>query len=82
MNSFSHFATQSLAGELLSREDAFAVLQTADEELSDLLHAAFTVREKFFWAKGQNLRLTKRSQRLMPGRLQLLFTVLHLQSSY
>ena len=51
MNSFSHFATQSLAGELLSREDAFAVLQTADEELSDLLHAAFTVREKFFGRK-------------------------------
>ena len=42
MNNFSHLATKSLAGELLSREEAFSVLQTADENLSELLDAAFT----------------------------------------
>jgi len=66
MNSFSHFATQSLAGELLLREDAFAVLQTADKELSDLLQAAFAVREKFFGRKVKICVLQNASSGLCP----------------
>ncbi len=51
MNNFSHLTTKSLAGELLSREEAFSVLNTPDEDLTELLNAAFTVREKFFGRK-------------------------------
>lgn len=48
MTDFSRLATTSLAGEPLSHNDALAVLQTEDRDLSALLDAAFQVREKFF----------------------------------
>jgi len=51
MTDFSRLATTSLAGDRLSRDDAFAVLQTEDRDLSALLNAAFQVREKFFGRK-------------------------------
>ena len=51
MTDFSRLATISLAGDRLSRDDAFAVLQTEDRDLSALLNGAFQVREKFFGRK-------------------------------
>ncbi|HZT35718.1 MAG TPA: biotin synthase BioB, partial [Nitrososphaera sp.] len=51
MNDFSHLAQQSLTGAALSREEARAVLQSADEHLPDLLQAALTVRERFWGRK-------------------------------
>lgn len=51
MTNFSRLATTSLAGDRLSRNDALAVLQTEDRDLSALLDAAFQVREKFFGRK-------------------------------
>lgn len=51
MTDFSRLATTSLAGDRLSRNDALAVLQTEDRDLSALLDAAFRVREKFFGRK-------------------------------
>lgn len=51
MTDFSRLATISLAGDRLSHDDAFAVLQTEDRDLSALLNAAFQVREKFFGRK-------------------------------
>jgi biotin synthase len=51
MNDFSYLAQQSLAGAALSREEARAVLHSADERLPDLLQAALTVRERFWGRK-------------------------------
>ena len=51
MDHFSPLAEKALAGIALSREEALAVLQTADSELPELLRAAFTVRERFWGRK-------------------------------
>ena len=51
MTDFSILAQKSLAGESLSKEEAFCVIQTADENLRDLLSAAFTVRQRSFGRK-------------------------------
>lgn len=48
---FPTLARKSLAGGALSRDDAFAVIQTADTNLRELLSAAFTVRERSFGRK-------------------------------
>jgi biotin synthase len=47
-------AEQSLAGELISREDALAVLHAPDDELLEQLAAAYRVRRHFF---GNRVRL-------------------------
>lgn len=51
MTDFSTFARKSLTAEALSRDEAFAVIQTADEHLRELLNAAFTVRQRSFGRK-------------------------------
>jgi biotin synthase len=51
MNPFAHLAAKSLSGEALSRDEAFWVLQSSDEQLRELLEAAFTVREHFHGRK-------------------------------
>lgn len=51
MTDFSALARTSLGGEALSRADAFAVLQTADASLRELLNAAFSVRQRTFGRK-------------------------------
>lgn len=51
MNPFAHLAATSLSGEALSRDEAFSVLQSPDEQLRELLQAAFTVRERFHGRK-------------------------------
>jgi biotin synthase len=48
MDDFSDLAQKSLAGTALSREEALAVLQSAERRLPELLGAALTVRERFF----------------------------------
>lgn len=45
-NPYAPLAARSLAGEALTRDEARGVLATPDEQLSDLLSAAFTVRER------------------------------------
>lgn len=66
MNSFSRLAQKSLAGETLSRDEAFAVLQCADEQLRDLLWAAFAVRERFFGRKVKSSLLQNARSGLCP----------------
>ena len=51
MTDMSALARTSLAGEALSRADAFGVLQTPDTELRELLDAAFSVRSRTFGRK-------------------------------
>lgn len=51
MTDMSVLARTSLAGEALSRADAFGVLQTPDTELRALLDAAFSVRSRAFGRK-------------------------------
>lgn len=51
MTDMSALARASLAGEALSRADAFAVLQAPDTELRELLDAAFSVRSRAFGRK-------------------------------
>jgi biotin synthase len=41
-------AARSLAGEVLSRDDARAILESADDDLLDVLAAAYAVRRQFF----------------------------------
>jgi len=48
--SFASFAERALAGVALTRDEARAVLAAPDERLSELLAAAFTVRERR-WGK-------------------------------
>ena len=45
-NPFAPLAARALAGEALTRDEARAVLAVPDERLSDLLSAAFSVRER------------------------------------
>jgi len=51
---WNSLADQSLAGEIISREDALAVLQAPDEALLDQLAAAYRVRRHHF---GNRVRL-------------------------
>ena len=51
MTDMSALARASLAGEALSRADAFGVLQAPDTELRELLDAAFSVRSRTFGRK-------------------------------
>ena len=51
MTDMSALARTSLAGQALSRADAFAVLQTPDTGLRELLNAAFSVRSRTFGRK-------------------------------
>src|SRR4051812_956585 len=44
-------ADRSIAGELISREDARAVLQASDDQLLGILDAAFKVRRTFHGKK-------------------------------
>ena len=45
-NPFASLAARSLAGEALTRDEARGVLAVPDDRLTDLLAAAFTVRER------------------------------------
>ena len=45
-NPYAPLAARSLAGDALTRDEARGVLAVPDERLSDLLSAAFTVRER------------------------------------
>jgi len=45
-SAFDRLADRSLAGEILSHDEALAVLATPDEALPDLLRAAFRVRSR------------------------------------
>ncbi|MBO0822091.1 MAG: biotin synthase BioB, partial [Nocardiopsaceae bacterium] len=54
MNSLQSLADQALAGELLTREEALSVLATPDDELLDLVAAAFRVRRHYF---GRRVKL-------------------------
>ena len=45
---FRNWADKAIAGDVLTREEARAVLQVPDERLLPLLDAAFTVRRRFF----------------------------------
>src|SRR5574337_2037536 len=51
---YTTLATKALHDELLSRSECQAVLNTPDEDLLTLLHAAFTVRSSYF---GKTVRL-------------------------
>jgi biotin synthase len=54
MSDWNRLADQALAGELIAREDALAVLRAPDEALLDQLAAAYRVR-RHFW--GNRVRL-------------------------
>ncbi|MBH0184839.1 MAG: biotin synthase BioB [Nitrospira sp.] len=54
MTDFQRFADKALQDESLTRDECRAVLQSADDDLLDLLHAAFRVRSRYF---GKTVRL-------------------------
>ncbi|HEY9761731.1 MAG TPA: biotin synthase BioB [Trichocoleus sp.] len=51
---WQQLATQSLAGDVISREDAHVILQAPDDQLLDQLAAAYSVR-RHYW--GNRVRL-------------------------
>ncbi len=54
MTDFQRFADKALQDESLTRDECLAVLQSSDDDLLDLLHAAFRVRSRYF---GKTVRL-------------------------
>ena len=54
MTDFQSLAKQALQGDVLSRGDCHAVLESPDGRILELLHAAFVVRERYF---GRLVRL-------------------------
>lgn len=54
MTTFQPLADKALHDEPLTREECLSVLQAPDEQLLDLLHAAFRVRSRYF---GTTVRL-------------------------
>lgn len=60
------FADEVLAGDLLSREKALAILECPDEELLDLMAAAYRVRHKWFGNEVQLYFLMNAKSGLCP----------------
>ena len=54
MTDFRRFADKALQDESLTRDECLSVLQSSDDDLLDLLHAAFRVRSRYF---GKTVRL-------------------------
>lgn len=61
MNRYASHAERALAGVAPSREDALAILRAPDEELRELLLAAFAVREHH-WGKGVKLCMLRNAR--------------------
>ena len=60
------FATSVLEGQQLNDEDALKVLEAPDNELLDLLHAAFRIRHNYFGRKVQLYYLMNAKSGLCP----------------
>jgi biotin synthase len=61
VNDFADLANKSLAGAVLSREEALAVLRSDDHRLPELLQAALTVRERF-WGREVKICLLQNAR--------------------
>ena len=61
MSRYAEHAERALAGEAPSRAEALAILQTPDEDLRDLLLAAFTVRERH-WGRQVKLCMLRNAR--------------------
>jgi len=64
--SWSQLAARVLDGHRLSRDDALAVLSADDDDLPDLLAAAFTVRRRYFGRQVQLYFLENAKSGLCP----------------
>ena len=79
--SYMFLADKALHDEPLTNEECHSVLNTPDDELLALLHAAFQVRSKYF---GRAVRLQNAAEcqeRCLPRGLSLLFTVFNLNGA-
>ena len=56
MGNWKELAYQVLTGKQLSKEEAFRILKSPDEELLELLHAAYIIRHHYF---GNKVKLNK-----------------------
>ncbi|REJ87545.1 MAG: biotin synthase BioB [Planctomycetota bacterium] len=65
-SNWNRLAEKSLAGELLERDEAHAVLDCPDDDLLDLLSAAFRVRREHFGRQVQLYYLTNPQSGLCP----------------
>ena len=63
---WGRLAEKSLAGELLTREEAHSILECSDDDLLDLLSAAFRVRRSHFGLQVQLYYLTNAKSGLCP----------------
>ncbi|HXG53172.1 MAG TPA: biotin synthase BioB [candidate division Zixibacteria bacterium] len=63
---FDRLAEKALQGELLEREEMKAVLNAADEDLPELLSAAFKVRRRYFGKRVQIHMLMNAKSGLCP----------------
>ena len=51
MNRFQQLADQVLEGHILSDAEALSILNSPDEDLLPLLHAAYKIRKKYYGNK-------------------------------
>lgn len=65
-STFARLATKVLSGEALDRDEARTVLRAPVERLSDLLWAAFRVRERFFGRRVKLCQLRNARSGLCP----------------
>jgi len=63
---FASLAAKSLQGQLLEREEMQAVLNASDDELPELLTAAFKVRRHYFGKRVQIHMLMNAKSGLCP----------------
>jgi len=66
LETYDEWANRALAGESFTREQALAILKTPDEEILDLLVAAFRVRRKHFGREVQLYYLKNAKSGLCP----------------
>ncbi len=66
VSQWQQLADRALAGETLSREDGLAILGSPDEQLLDLLAAAYRVRQRYFGNRVQLYFLMNAKSGLCP----------------
>ncbi len=72
---WNELAERVLAGYAISEAEALSIVRAPDEQLLDILSAAYRIRHKHFGKTVQLHYLMSRQKWLMPGGLQLLLAV-------
>lgn len=80
MNQWMELADRVLTGAEVTDEEALSILNCPDEDILLLMHGAFHIR-KHFYGKSKAQYDYECEIRALPGKLRLLFTVCHFEST-